>query len=287
MQPSAIRDVHDLSVRLRAENPDRKFIALHFGEPDLGTPDFIVEAGCAALRAGVVFYEDNHGRPDLRKALGQHFNLEPERFLVTCGAVQAICLTMFSLVRPGDDVIILTPPLWPNFTEAARMAGANIHEVPLRFNDHERCFELDDEAIEAVVADAKRLRMIVVNSPSNPTGWTITPVQQRKLLSLSQRNDVYLLTDEIYGRILAPTARFESWNRYLTEFDKLLVINGFSKVYCMTGWRVGYLIGEPTLINEMGRLQEFVTSHAPGAAQVAGIAALRDGEPFIASSSER
>ena len=147
MQPSAIRDVHDLAVRLGEQHPEREFIALHFGEPDLGTPEFIVEAGCAALRAGAVFYENNAGRADLRAALSEHFGIDARRFTVTCGAVQAICLSMFSLVRPGDDVIILTP-LWPNFTEAARMAGANIHEIPLKFNDNERCFELDETAIE-------------------------------------------------------------------------------------------------------------------------------------------
>ena len=286
MQPSAIRDVHDLGVRLRAQNPERHFIALHFGEPDLGTPEFIVEAGCDALRNGAVFYENNHGRADLRAALGEHFGLTPERFLVSSGAVQAICLTMLSVVRPGDDVIVVTP-LWPNFTEAARMAGANIHEVPLRFNDNERCFELDEKAIEATAASVDRLRMIIVNSPSNPTGWTITPVQQQKLLALSQQEDIYLVADEIYGRILAPNTTFESWNQYLSSFDKLLIINGFSKAYCMTGWRVGYVIGEPGLINEMGRMQEFVTSCAASAAQVACITALRDGEAFVASCSER
>ena len=286
MQPSAIRDVHDLAVRLRAEHPDRDFIALHFGEPDLGTPDFIVEAGCEALRAGVVFYENNAGRTDLRSALGEHFGIDPQHFTITCGAVQAICLSMFSLVRPGDDVILLTP-LWPNFTEAARMAGANIHEVPLKFNDNERCFELDEDAIGAVVNRAERLRMVVVNSPSNPTGWTITPKQQQTLLALCRKHDMYLLADEIYGRILSPSTHFESWVPQLKENEKLIIINGFSKAYCMTGWRIGYLIAEPALANEMARMQEFVTSHAPGSAQVAAITALKEGEAFVAASHER
>ena len=286
MQPSAIRDIHDLAVRLREQDPEREFIALHFGEPDLGTPEFIVEAGCEALRSGAVFYENNAGRADLRTALGKHFGIDPRHFTITCGAVQAICLSMLSLVRPGDDVIILTP-LWPNFTEAARMAGANLHEIPLKFNDNERCFELDEAAIEVVANRVARLRMIVVNSPSNPTGWTITPEQQKKLLALSQEHDVYLLTDEIYGRILSPTARFESWVPYLDEWEKLIIINGFSKAYCMTGWRVGYLIAEPNLANEMARMQEFVTSHAPSAAQVAAITALEKGEEFVATSHER
>ena len=286
MRPSAIRDIHDLAVRLRAQEPDREFIALHFGEPDLGTPEFIIEAGCEALRGGAVFYENNAGRADLRSALGEHFGIDPQRFTITCGAVQAICLSMLSLVRPGDDVIILTP-LWPNFAESARMAGANLHEIPLKFNDNERCFELDEAAIETVANRVGRLRMVVVNSPSNPTGWIITPEQQKTLLNLCRKHDVYLLADEIYGRILSPTAEFESWVPYLDEWEKLIIINGFSKAYCMTGWRVGYLIAEPGLANEMARMQEFVTSHAPSAAQVAAIAALKEGEDFVAASHER
>ena len=286
MQPSAIRDIHDLAVRLREQDPTREFIALHFGEPDLGTPEFIVEAGCEALRGGAVFYENNAGRADLRSALGEHFSIDPQHFTITCGAVQAICLSMFSLVRPGDDVILVTP-LWPNFIEAARMAGANLHEVPLKFNDNERCFELDENALEEVVNRVERPRMVVVNSPSNPTGWIIAPEQQKKLLDLCRTQDMYLLADEIYARILSPSARFESWVPYLEEWQKLIIINGFSKAYCMTGWRLGYLIAQPGLANEMARMQEFVTSHAPSATQVAAIAALQHGEDFVAANHQR
>ncbi|NIR98161.1 MAG: aminotransferase class I/II-fold pyridoxal phosphate-dependent enzyme, partial [Gammaproteobacteria bacterium] len=120
MTPSAIREVHDLGVALQQEHPSREWIALHFGEGDLGTPEFVVEAGVRALRAGAVYYENNGGRADLTATLAEHFNdrlglsLTPGHFVVTCGGVQAICLTMLGLLAPGDDVINITPA-WPNF----------------------------------------------------------------------------------------------------------------------------------------------------------------------------
>jgi len=286
MRPSAIREVHNLLARLRRAHPERSFIALHFGESDLGTPAFIVEAGCAALRRGVVFYEDNAGRADLRTALAEFHGLEPERFVITCGATQAICLALLALLEPGDDAFILTP-LWPNFTEGARIAGARVHELPLRFLANEGRFALDVEAIEAAIARAPRARLLVVNSPSNPSGWVITADEQRTLLELCRAHDLWLLCDEIYDRIVYTAEPFASAKRFFAEWDRLVVVNGFSKTYCMTGWRVGYLMTAPALAAELARMQEFVTSHAPGAAQVAALTALAEGEPFVAESRER
>jgi aspartate/methionine/tyrosine aminotransferase len=286
MQPSAIREVHNLAARLKLEHPERSFIALHFGESDLGTPPFIVEAGCEALRSGAVFYEDNAGRRDLRQALAAHYDLEPERFVTTCGATQAICLSMLGLVSPGDDAFVLTP-LWPNFTEGARIAGANVHEVPLKFNDNERRFELDAQALVAAIERAARPRIVVMNSPSNPTGWTITADDQARLVEICRSRGLYLIADEIYDRIVYTPDPVPSATRFLADWDRLVVINGFSKAYCMTGWRVGYLITHPALAAELARMQEFVTSHAPSMAQVAAITALREGEAFVAESLAR
>ncbi len=286
MRPSAIRQLHDYWQALKLEDPKRSWIPLHFGESDVGTPPFIVEAGCEALRNGAVFYENNSGRSDLKAQLAQHYKqqygveLEPDNFLITCGGTQAIILTMLALLRPGDEVIIVTP-LWPNFVEAARIAGATVHELALKFDEPRSRFELDFDALYDLIGRCRQPRLVVVNSPSNPTGWVISDQQQEQLASFCECHNLILLADEIYDRIVFTEPRPPSFLHHRQSLDRLLVINGFSKTYCMTGWRVGYLVLDATLAAKMARMQEFITSHAPSAAQVAGITALRDGEAFI------
>jgi len=286
MRPSAIRQLHDHWQALKLEDPKRLWIPLHFGEPDRGTPPFIVEAGCEALRRGAVFYENNSGRPDLKAQLAQYYEqqhgvaLEPDNFLITCGGTQAILLTMLALLTPGDEVVIVTPA-WPNFAESARIAGATVHELALTFDARGSTFKLDFDALQSLVDQCRHPRLVVVNSPSNPTGWVISDQQQQELTSFCERHDLILLADEIYDRIVFTEQRPPSFLHHGQGLDRLLVINGFSKTYCMTGWRVGYLVLDATLAAKMARMQEFITSHAPSAAQVAGITALHDGEPFV------
>jgi aspartate/methionine/tyrosine aminotransferase len=292
MTPSAIREVHNLGARLRAAQPDRSLIALHFGEGDLGTPAFIVEAGARALREGAVFYENNAGRSDLTGALAAHFNarlglaLEPGRFVVTCGGVQAILLTMLGLVAPGDDVINITPA-WPNFREAAVIAGGNVHDLPLRFDPGDNAFHLDLAALEHLARGLPRLRLVVVNSPSNPTGYAASEEEQRALLAFCRRQGAWLLADEMYERIVFGEAPRRSFLQLAGPEERLVVINGFSKTYAMTGWRLGYLIATPALAERLAQMQEFVTSCAPAAAQVAALTALREGETYVAESRTR
>jgi aspartate/methionine/tyrosine aminotransferase len=292
MTPSAIRAVHDLGTALRAAHPERSFIALHFGEGDLGTPAFIVEAGARALREGAVFYENNAGRADLTAALAGHFNarlglaLTPGHFVVTCGGVQAILLTMLGLVAPGDDVINLTPA-WPNFREAAVLAGGRVHDLPLRFDAQDGVFRLHLEALERLGAGLARLRLVIMNSPSNPTGYVAGAAEQEALLAFCRRHGAWLLADEMYERIVFRDPPPPSFLQLAGPEERLVVINGFSKAYAMTGWRLGYLVAPPTLAARLAQLQEFVTSCAPAAAQVAGITALREGEPYVAESRAR
>ena len=292
MQPSTIREVHDFAQQLLLEDPARKLLSLHFGESDQGTPAFIVEAAVQALRNGAVFYENNGGREDLKQALVEFYRrqhgveLSPAHFVVTCGATQAILLTMLAILVPGDEVFNITPN-WPNFTEAARISGAIVREVPLVFDEARSVFQLDMAELEKRIVAADAPRMVVVNSPSNPTGWIISTRQQEQLFRLCVKHGLLLLSDEIYDRIVFNDERSPTALKLSNELDHLVVVNGFSKTYCMTGWRLGYLITTPQRAAQMARMQEFVVSHAPSMAQVAAIAALRDGEPFIASSLER
>ncbi len=285
MTPSEIREVHNHYQSLQDTDESRVFIPLHFGEPDLGTPSFIVEAGCEALRNGVVFYENNSGRPDLKLALAAHYDLAPEHFVVTCGAMQAISLTMLALLAPGDRVINVTPS-WPNFTEAARLAGAEVLEIPLRFDADARSFSLDFDRLREAAEDA-HVRMLILNSPSNPTGWVIRADEMKNLYELCRERGILFVSDEIYDRILFDDRRFPSALGIADSLKDLIVINGFSKTYCMTGWRIGYLITDLARASQMARMQEFIVSHAPGAAQVAAVVALEKGDAFVTESVRR
>lgn len=292
-QPSAIRKIHDRAQALRAADPQRTLIPLHFGESDLGTPDFIVEAGCRALREGAVFYEDNSGRRDLKETLADHYTshrgavLHPDQIVLSCGGVQAILLTMLGLVEPGDDVFVITPA-WPNLAETARIAGGVVHEIALHFSNEDNTFSLDLDRLAHAMDTATRPRVVVINTPSNPTGWVASNVVRHDLLNLCRRYGTHLLADEMYDRILFDGAAQPTILSFDGEdLSEVTVINGFSKAYCMTGWRLGYLITQPDRAAGLARMQEFVTSHAPSMAQVAAITALRDGETFIRNALAR
>lgn len=291
MCPSAIREVHNLAQSLKRGQEIKELLPLHFGESSWGTPPFIVEAACNALRNGAVFYENNGGRDDLKQALSDFYrqrfgvDLLPDQFVVTCGGTQAILLTMLAEVRPGDTVFNVTPN-WPNFAEAARIAGAEVCDVALQFDLHKNVFEFDFDRLQEAIHQAKSPRLVVVNSPSNPTGWVITEAQQQMLSELCLQHGLILMSDEIYDRIVfspggSPTALHSS-----EDLERVVVINGFSKTYCMTGWRLGYLITSLQRATQMARMQEFVVSHAPSMAQVAAITALHEGETMIVENLE-
>jgi aspartate/methionine/tyrosine aminotransferase len=267
------------------------FIALHFGEPDLGTPAFIVEAGVRALREGALFYESNSGRADLKEALCEYHRrrgvaLAPEQVLITCGGVQAILVAMLGLLAPGDEMINVTPA-WPNFQGGAELAGARVHDLALSFEPATRRFRLDFGALERLAARLPRLRLISVASPANPTGWVATAEEKARLLRFCRERRLWLLGDEMYDRIVFEGDGRPSFAALREAGDRLVVINGFSKTYCMTGWRLGYLLADPALVARLAQMQEYIVSCAPSMAQVAAITALREGEPFVAESLAR
>ena len=289
--PSEIREIHNFAEARRARHPRQAFVALHFGEPDLGTPPFIVEAGVKALREGAVFYESNAGRADLREAIAAHHrargaDITDRHVLVTCGGVQAIQIATMGLLAPGDDMINVTPA-WPNFRGAAEMAGAAVHDLPLWFEARERRYRLDFSDLERVAAKAPRLRLISVATPANPTGWVASPEDKARLLDFCRARGIWLLGDEMYDRIVFSGDGRPSFAELAQPGDRLVVINGFSKAYCMTGWRLGYLIADPELVARLAQMQEYVISCAPAMAQVAAITALREGEGFVAESLAR
>jgi aspartate aminotransferase len=258
-------------------------LKLCYGESDLPTPAFICDAVHAAARAGHTFYTHTAGAPELREAIaGKIFELHRVQYssteiMATVGASMAIYAAIRALVGRGDNAVIVSPA-YAIFANGVVMAGGEPRPAPL--SRHGTRFELDLDRVRAAI-DA-RTRLLIVNSPSNPTGWVITEEEQLALLEIAAANDLVLLADEVYerlvydGRAIAP-----SFARLASSRDHLVVVNSFSKTYNMTGWRLGWAQGSEALIKTMYRAVEFMTSNPTAAVQQAGIVALRDGEDHV------
>ena len=270
-------------------------IPLWVGEGDLPTPDFICEAAARSLRDGDTFYTYQRGLPVLREALAAyHARLfgrafSPERFYVTAGGMHAAQIAIRIACGIGDEVIV-PAPAWPNFAGAITVAGARVVEAPM--HDGATGWSLDFDAIEA--AASPRSRAIVVNSPGNPTGWTATHDDLERLLAFARERGLWIIADEIYGRFVyddavrAPgTARAASFHDVAEPDDRILYVQTFSKNWAMTGWRVGWLEAPVELGPTIENLVQYSTSGVAAFLQQGALAALRDGEGFVAEQVGR
>lgn len=259
-------------------------IKLCYGESDLPTPAFICEAAGAALKAGHTFYTHTAGCTELREAIARKVHelhgadYQPSEIIATVGASMAIYAAIRAFVGRGDNAVIVSPT-YAVFSNGVIMAGGEPRPVPLA-RDGGR-FRLDLDHLRAAI-DANT-RLVIVNSPSNPTGWMMTVDEQRALLDLADAHDLIILSDEVYERLVyqddLPIA--PSFARLPHDRERLIVVNSFSKTYNMTGWRLGWAQGSETTIKTMYRAVEFMTSNASAMVQQAGIVALRDGEAYI------
>ena len=281
--PSRIRELADLALAL----PD--VLRLHFGESNLPTPEFIKEAAKQALDDGYTFYTENAGLLSLRKALARKYldlhrvTLDPtSEIVVTASGVQALHLAIRLALNPGDEALVLTPA-WPNGSAIVRMCSAEPREIPLLLAG--KHYVIDYDALESTVTD--KAKLLVYTSPSNPLGWVATPDDQERLLDFARRHRLWLLADEVYERICYRASVAPSILRKCSRDDAVLVVQSFSKSYCMTGWRLGWLVGRNDAARKATQLNEFVVSHAPSMAQKAGEAALLKGEPEIFSMLQR
>jgi aspartate/methionine/tyrosine aminotransferase len=264
-------------------------IPLWVGEGDLPTPAFIADAASAALAAGHTFYTHKRGLPELRQALTDYTNglygsaVEFEQVSVTSSGMNAITLVLQTMVRPGDKVAVVTP-IWPNILSAVQIAGGLVEPAPLDALP-EGGFRLDLERLEAALDE--RTRALFVASPGNPTGWMMEPEEQRAVLELCRRRRIWLVADEVYARFAYDRPHAPSFLQWARPEDPLIVVNSFSKAWAMTGWRLGWLIHPPSLAATFDRLIEFNTSGAQAFLQYGCLAAIRDGEPFVAEMVER
>ncbi|MGO4573777.1 pyridoxal phosphate-dependent aminotransferase [Microvirga sp. 2TAF3] len=268
-------------------------IPLWVGEGDLPTPSFICDAATRSLAAGETFYTYQRGIPELRQALSRYHErvygqpVDPERFFVTSGGMPAMQIAVRMVAGTGDDVLIPTPA-WPNFAGAITVAGARPVGVPMIFGQNG--WNLDLEGFEKAVTP--HTRAILINSPANPTGWTATPADLRAILEFARRHGLWIVADEIYGRFIYDPAltvngRAPSFRDVMTPDDRIIFVQTFSKNWAMTGWRLGWLEAPPALGQTIENLIQYQSSGTPVFVQRAGIAALEQGEDFVAHQIER
>src|SRR5579884_2264040 len=286
-QAVAAKDSLIRQISVVAEQFKKPF-KLYFGESDMTTPAFICDAAYEALKHGHTFYTNTAGYLELRQGIAAKFKevhgveYKPSEIVCTGGAVMAIHMAIRGCVDPGDNVIVVTPT-WPVFASIITLFGAETRAVPLQ--ETATGFALDIDRIREAIDD--RTRMLILNSPSNPTGWVISESEQRALWELALKHDFTILADEVYDRIVFDRQVAPSFARVATDKDHLVVINSFSKTYNMTGWRLGYALTNEKLAALMTKLGEFIISNPPAMVQRAGIVALRDGEPYIKEIREK
>lgn len=269
-------------------------VPLWAGEGDLATPAFICDAASRSMAAGETFYTHQAGIPELREALAAYHDrvygglfgrpFSSDRFVVTNSGMHAIELALTAIAGSGDEVIVPTPA-WPNFSAAAGLRGATVVEHPMRFGNDGWILDLD--ALAAAVTP--RTRAIFINTPSNPTGWTADLATLRAILDLSRKSGLWIVADEVYGRFHYGSDGMPapSFHEIIEPQDRVIFVNTFSKNWAMTGWRIGWMEAPAEIVETIANLVQYTSSGTAVFMQRAAIAALTEGEAFLAHQVER
>ena len=266
-------------------------LAFWFGESDEVTPEPIRQAAADSLMRGETFYSHNLGLPELRQAIaryasGLHGEVAVDRVAVTSSGVTALMLAMQWLLSPGDELVAVVP-VWPNLTAQPLILGAQVKRVALR--PQAAAWRLDlDELLAAVTS---RTRVLLVNAPNNPTGWTLTAAEQAALLAHCRKTGTWIVADEVYERLYYGGSPGQAAPSFLDQAqfgDRLVVAQSFSKSFLMTGWRLGWLVlpdadsaAGAGGMNTMGKLLEFNSSCTPVFVQQGGLAALAMADDLV------
>ncbi len=284
VQPSPTLKITALAKQLAAQG--QKVVNLAAGEPDFDTPEPIKAAAVQAIQQGFTKYTPTTGIPELKAAIQTYFqrdrglSYKPEQIAVTCGAKQAIYNLLQTLAQDGDEVLIPSP-YWVSYPEMVRLAGAAPVEVRTAVSDG---FQLTRKALEK--ACSPRSRVLILNSPSNPTGTLLKDPSLREIASVVLERGLWVISDEIYCRLLyegqAPSFAALSPELY----RRTVVVDGVSKTYAMTGWRIGYCAGPAEVIEAAGRLQDHSTSNPTSISQKAAVAALTGDQAFLVKRVE-
>ena len=274
---SRIRELAEIAMKMDG------VLKLYFGESNIPTPDYIKQAATRALADGYTFYTSNAGLISTRRALAAYYQqthnvtVDPDsEIVVTASGVQALNVAIRCVLDPGDEAIILTPA-WPNGSSIVSMVNATPVQIaqPL-LGDR---YGIDFERMEAAISP--RTKLLIYTSPSNPLGWVATVAEQQQLLDFARRHKLWLMADEVYERLWYDGTAVPSILQLATREDAVVAVQSFSKSYCMTGWRLGWLVARKDLAARATQLNEFIISHAPSMAQRAGETALESGEAAV------
>jgi len=273
--PSATLAVTARAKELKAQGVN--VVGFGAGEPDFDTPQYIKQAAIDALNAGKTKYTPASGTIELKKAIAEKLqkdnglNYKPEQIVVNIGAKHSVYNAMQAVLDPGD-VVILPTPYWLTYPECVKLAGAKLRVIK---TSRQNSYKLTPEQLKKAIGP--KTRMLVLNSPNNPGGFTYTPDELAQIAKLLEGTDVVVMSDEIYERLVYDGTKFVSFASLSQDaYDRTLTINGFSKTYSMTGWRLGYTAGPIDVIKAMGRLQDHSTSNPVTFVQDAAITALKD-----------
>jgi aspartate aminotransferase len=284
---SRIRELADIAMKMD------DVLKLYFGESNIPTPEYIKRAAAKALEEGYTFYTENAGLPGLRQDLADYYRrvqdvgLDPRsEIVVTASGVQALNVTIRCVLNPGDEALVLTPA-WPNSAANIWMDNAIPVEIPLLLRGDR--YAVDFDSLETAVTP--RTRLLVYTSPSNPLGWVATEDEQENLLEFARRYNLWLLADEVYERLYyqgtAIGVPAPSILRKASRDDAVIVAQSFSKTYCMTGWRIGWLVARQDVGQKATQLNEFIISHPASFIQRAAQTALTQGEEELRSMIAR
>lgn len=252
------------------EIPDT--ISFTVGEPDFITPSPIIDVACENWKRGLTHYTPNSGIAELRKAIAQYHqnDLMPDpdtQIMVGCGATEVIQMALFTIVDPGDEVLVVAP-VWPNYLGQIKMCGAVAKLVP-SYEKNRFIPTLAD--IEAAITP--RTKCLILNSPSNPTGAVMEQSVVEQIADLVRDRDIYIIADEVYSRLVY-SDNFYSITKCEGLQDRIIYINSFSKMFAMTGWRLGYAVAAPEIIGNMTKMHENGASCLPAPSQIAAAWAL-------------
>tara|TARA_B100000085_G_scaffold278985_1_gene301571 strand:+ start:983 stop:2155 length:1173 start_codon:yes stop_codon:yes gene_type:complete len=273
---------------VRSAEDLKDVIPFWFGEPDVSTPEFIRDIAKKSLDRGETFYAPNSGQRLLRESIADYMNglygsrISTEQITVSLSGMNALMLSAQALLPHGSKVVVLLPS-WPNIPAVQRIMGAKVEGVPIGMKDGK--WNLDMEQV--FDACDSNTSAIIINSPNNPSGWTMSHQEQKTLLEFTRKKGIWIVSDEVYARISFHANHAPSFCEVMEKDDRVIVVNSFSKSWAMTGWRLGWITAPVQLGVQFEKLNEYNVAGPPPFIQQAGITALKKGEAFIRESNAR
>lgn len=276
---SGIRVMMERANKMQREGQD--IIHMEIGRPDFDTPQVIKDAAYKSLQAGHVFYTSNYGTPELRAAIAEKLTREngveykPEEILVTIGVSEGTYSAIAAFLNPGDEVLVPNP-VWLNYLHVPEFFGA----VPVTYNlREENNYQIDMDELKSKIT--ARTKMMVINTPGNPTGTVQSRETLEKLAAIAKEHNLIVVSDEIYEKLVYGGVKHVSIASLPGMKERTITLNGFSKCYSMTGWRLGYAAAPVEFISGMVRVHQYVNTCASSFVQEAGVVALREAEPDV------